>query len=213
MAVLKFCTFAHAPKNRAGPLALLRVSQTVKRHPELPPRIASRSDVTRRNAGNRRLLASCRPGGDGRRHFDRDHRFRSVDQQLRSSGAPGPHEALEGAKLPVAEDRWCAIAKAIDNSHGCEVRLGRKPCLDAGDIGLQHRRSTRYRLAPHVRSAVDGPPLACLPCLAKPFREACDSHLLGGRDRGAGASVNAVAQLRLGFTHLRQQCDRIQIAM
>jgi hypothetical protein len=61
---------------------------------------------------------------------------------------------------------------------------------------------------------VDGPPLACLPCLAKPFREACDCHLLGWElDRRAGASVNAVAQLRLGFTHLRQQCDRIQIAM
>jgi len=37
--------------------------------------------------------------------------------------------------------------ETFDNSHGCEVRLGRKQCLDAGDIGsnIEGRGGTGLR--------------------------------------------------------------------
>jgi hypothetical protein len=48
-----------------------------------------------RQVGSDDLLVSCRPGRDGSRHFDRDYRFRSIYEQLRSPSSPGLHEPLQ----------------------------------------------------------------------------------------------------------------------
>lgn len=110
------------PPARRTDVAWIRRWRSLNYHPELTPVLPHQAMLRGRSDGG--VFVCCRPRRDGSRRFDRDRRFRSADQQLCCPASPGFHEALEHAKLSIANAVSPGFAKAAPTA---AERAGNQP--------------------------------------------------------------------------------------